>query len=179
MTIFTVGHSNRSLEDFLALLKKHGIQVVVDVRRFPSSKKFQHFNRGNLEVALKREGIEYIWMEELGGFRREGLKDSPNIAIRSKGFRNYADHMFTQEFKNAIKRVIELEKGRRVALMCSEKFFWRCHRKFIADYLSVHGYEVIHIINNSLRVHRLSRMARVINGELIYDLADRERTVYN
>jgi len=171
MRVYTIGHSNRSPEDFLNLLKKYEIEVIIDVRRFPSS-KFEHFNQKTLEDLLKREDIEYIWMEELGGFRRKGLKSSPNIAIKSKGFRNYADHMFTQEFKNAIKRVIELERGRRVALMCSEKFFWRCHRKFIADFLSACGCEVMHIINDSLRVHRLSRMARIVNGKLIYDVVD-------
>jgi len=102
--IYTLGHSNRNIDEFLRLLKEFNIQVLIDVRRFPSS-KYEHFNKERLENILREEGIKYIWFEKLGGYRGRVLKNSPNVAIKSQGFRNYADYMMSDEFKNQIKEL--------------------------------------------------------------------------
>jgi uncharacterized protein (DUF488 family) len=166
--IYTIGHSNRTPSDFIRLLKKYGIEVLIDVRRFPSS-RLKHFKAEELKQILNKEGIEYLWMGELGGFRRKGMKDSPNIAIKSEGFRNYADYMLSEDFANAVKKLIEVAKTRRVAMMCAERLFWRCHRMFLADYLFMRGCRVVHIINDSTRIHSLTKTARIVDGRLIYD----------
>ncbi|AEA47233.1 DUF488 domain-containing protein [Archaeoglobus veneficus] len=171
--VYTIGHSNRTIAEFVRLLKKYGIQTLVDVRRFPTS-KHEHFKKERLEEILAKEGIEYFWMSELGGYRRNGLKDSPNIAIKSKGFRNYADYMTSDEFKKAISRLIKIASEKRVAIMCAERFFWRCHRKFISDYLTMRGVKVVHIINDRVRIHRLSAQARIVGENLIYDVVEND-----
>ncbi|WP_456477777.1 DUF488 domain-containing protein [Geoglobus ahangari] len=169
--VYTLGHSSRSFEEFLRILKRFEIAVLADVRRFPSS-KFEHFRKEYLERALPENGIEYVWFEELGGYRRRVLEDSPNKAIESEGFRNYADYMLTEEFRRAAEKLVELVLKKKVAIMCAEKLYWRCHRMLLSDYLhAVLGFEVLHIIDaSSVRKHRLSRHARVSNGMLIYDL---------
>ncbi|MEM4459649.1 MAG: DUF488 domain-containing protein [Archaeoglobaceae archaeon] len=169
LKIFTIGHSNRDFPSFVNLLLSNRIEVLVDVRRFPKS-KFEHFNAENLKNLCKY-GIEYIQKPELGGFRRKILKDSPNKAIRSEGFRNYADFMLTEEFEKSIKELIEIAVRKRTAIMCAEKLFWRCHRKFLADYLTVHGFKVLHIIDEKILIHKLSKNARVQEGKLIYDVS--------
>jgi uncharacterized protein (DUF488 family) len=167
--IYTIGHSNRSIEEFKRLLIEHSVEVLADVRRFPSS-KYEHFNQDKLKKSLKDVGIDYIWFEGLGGYRKKILENSPNTAIKSRGFRNYADYMLTKEFREEVEKLIEIAEKRKVAIMCSEKFFWKCHRKFISDYLTLRGFIVIHIINDVVKEHRLSREARVTNIGLIYDV---------
>ncbi|RLI76061.1 DUF488 domain-containing protein [Archaeoglobales archaeon] len=166
--IYTIGHSNRNLNDFMSLLLKYEIEALVDVRRFPTS-KFEHFKAKNLELSLENSGIRYFWIKELGGYRNPILKDSPNIAIKSKGFRNYADYMLTDEFKKAMDELIEIATKYRTAIMCAERLYWRCHRKFISDYLTMKGYHVRHIINDKIVAHNLSRFARIVNDMIIYD----------
>jgi len=117
MKIFTIGHSNRKIEEFLRLLKKNGIEVLIDVRRFPSSKKFPWFNKENLSEILKKENIEYIHFEKLGGFRKEG----------------YENYSKTKEFEDAVKEVLEIARNKTVCIMCAEKFYWKCHRRFIIN----------------------------------------------
>ncbi|MEM1578737.1 MAG: DUF488 domain-containing protein [Archaeoglobaceae archaeon] len=168
MIVYTIGHSNRDFSSFLNLLLSNSIEVVVDVRRFPKS-KFEHFNSQQLQTKLKEFGIEYLHLEGLGGFRKKGLKNSPNVAIKSPGFRKYADYMLTEEFEKEIEKVVELATKRKIVLMCAEKFFWKCHRKFIADYLTLKGFRVLHIIDGKILIHELSKNARVENGKLIYD----------
>jgi len=170
-TIYTVGHSNRSLIELLELLSEFGIQAVADVRAFPTSRKFPYFSRENLKKTLEREGIAYLWLgRELGGYRRQGLGEgSPNTAWRAGGFRNYADHMLTPEFRQGIERLLSLGEGRRTALMCAERFWWRCHRRLISDFLVVLGKRVIHILGPGKAVeHRLPPFARVKGGRLVY-----------
>ncbi len=167
--IYTIGHSNRSIEEFTRLLLKHSVEVLADVRRFPTS-KYEHFKKDKLKKYLKNAGIEYVWFGGLGGYRKKIFENSPNIAIKSQGFRNYADYMLTEEFRKEIEKLIEIAKERRVALMCSEKFYWKCHRKFISDYLTFKGFRVIHIINNGVKEHRLSKEARITEIGLIYDM---------
>ena len=130
MKVFTIGHSNRTIEEFLEILKKFKIKRVIDVRRFPSSKKFPWFNKENLKNYLEKEGIEYIHFEKLGGYRKEG----------------YENFTKTEEFKNAIKELIN-SLNENTAIMCSEKFWFKCHRRFISKELIKNSFEVIHIID--------------------------------
>jgi uncharacterized protein (DUF488 family) len=174
--VFTIGHSNRSIEELLRLLLKYDVKILADVRRFPTS-KHPHFKQGELKKYLLSAGIKYHWFERLGGYRKTGKKDSPNVAIKTPGFRNYADYMMTSEFRDEIKTLMMYMEREKVAIMCAEKFFWRCHRKFISDYLLVHGFDVYHIIDESRLIkHKLSREARVVVNEniktIIYDLIE-------
>ncbi len=169
MRVYTIGHSNRSIEEFLRLLRKYSIEAIADVRRFPTS-KYEHFKAEKLKAYLERESIEYHWFEKLGGYRRKILDDSPNIAIKSEGFRNYADYMMTDEFKSEAEKLMDLARRKITAIMCAERFFWRCHRKFISDYLTIKGFEVLHIIDGETRKHKLSKEARIVGDNIVYDL---------
>ncbi|MCS7118836.1 MAG: DUF488 domain-containing protein [Archaeoglobaceae archaeon] len=166
--VYTIGHSNRDFFSFLNLLIKNGIKILIDVRRFPKS-RFEHFNAENLEK-IDTYGIEYLKKPKLGGFRKKTVKNSPNIAIKSSGFRNYADYMLTEDFKREIEEVIEVAEKRSTAIMCAEKLYWKCHRKFIADYLLFRGFEVAHIIDHRILIHKLNKNARIEEDKLIYDL---------
>jgi len=169
--VYTIGHSNRDFQNFFKLLKQRGIDALIDIRRFPSS-KFPQFSGENLKYLLKERGIEYFWIPELGGYKKRILKESPNTAIRTEGFRNYADYMLTEQFERDFERLRKIIDSKTSALMCAEKFFWRCHRKFLSDFLVLQGYKVLHIIDEEKIVeHKLSREARVDKGKLIYDLS--------
>jgi len=171
MHLFTIGHSNRSLSELISLLRENKIEVLIDVRSWPTSKKYPHFNRENLSESLKAEGIRYLWLgKELGGYRKDGLGDcSPNKAWDSIGFRNYADHTLSEEFRRGIELLLKYAERWRVAYMCAEKFYWRCHRRIISDYLVAKGHQVTHIIDRQeTRKHRLTRFARIVNGRLTY-----------
>lgn len=177
MHFFTIGHSTRSLGELVSLLKENRIEVLIDIRSWPSSKKYPHFNRDILRESLKAEGIRYFWLgKELGGYRKHGLGDrSPNKAWNSIGFRNYADHTLSEEFKTGIRQLIKIAEKWRVAYMCAEKFYWRCHRRIISDYLVAMGHQVTHIIDRrEMRRHRLTRFARIVNGRLTYPSWNRE-----
>jgi len=175
MHFFTVGHSNRSLSEFISLLKRCNIEILIDVRRWPTSKKYPQFNYDVLKERLKREGIRYLWLgKELGGYRRNGLGEkSPNKAWSSLGFRNYADHTLSEEFRSGIDRILKYAARWNVAYMCAEKFYWRCHRRIISDYLVAMGHRVTHIIDlEETRKHKLTRFARIVDGKLIYPEAN-------
>lgn len=167
--IYTIGHSTRSPEDFLALLRQQGIEVLVDVRRFPTSRRHPHFVREALAEALETAGIEYIHEPEMGG-RRTSRPDTPNTAWRVKGFQGYADHMETPGFRAALERVIARGAERPTAVMCAEITPWRCHRQLIADALVARGHQVRHIVAlNRIEEHTLNPRARVLaDGRLIY-----------
>lgn len=153
----TVGHSSRSIEAFLALLEAFEVRAVADVRRYPTSRKFPHFDRSALRDRLEAEGIAYVWFEELGG-RRHGRPDraSPNEGIESPGFRNYADHMATDAFRAAAARLLDLGARRRTAILCAERLYWRCHRRLLCDFLTAQGATVEHILDrDEVRPHRL------------------------
>ncbi len=169
--VFTIGHSSRSLEDFVSLLKEFEIQAVADIRRFPGSRKFPHFDRDLFDKQLQARGIHYVWFEELGGFRRRTTKEeSSNTGLESPGFRNYADHMMTQEFREAVQQLVSLTGRQVTAILCAEKFYWKCHRLLLSDFLTAHGVEVKHIIDHGqLRPHKLSSRVLVQeNGTLVY-----------
>jgi uncharacterized protein (DUF488 family) len=130
--VHTIGHSTRAIEDFALLLKTHGIELVVDVRRWPSSRRYPHFRREELAASLNTSGIEYIWHGDLGGFRKPST-DSQNTGWRVGTFRAYADFMLTPEFERIMQEMEQLAGNKRIAIMCAEAVPWRCHRQLLAD----------------------------------------------
>lgn len=140
MKIYTIGHSTRTLEDFIDILKYFGIELVVDVRRFPSSKKFPHFNKESLELELPKTNIQYLHYPELGGFRKGG----------------YLSFSQSEEFGNAIDKLLEIINKKITVILCAEVLFWKCHRKYVANKLSELGHQVIHIFNkDKTQEHKL------------------------
>jgi uncharacterized protein (DUF488 family) len=169
MTIYTIGHSTRTIEEFIDLLKTQAIEMLVDIRSFPMSRRLPHFNRESMERSLADAEIEYLWIKDLGGRRKRELKDSPNIALRSESFRNYADYMLTPQFQSAIEKLVHLAAAKRVAIMCAEALYFRCHRMLVSDFLTAHGHEVLHILDKqAARPHTLMEEARIVDGQLLY-----------
>ncbi len=170
-TIWTIGHSTRSIEEFLELLAAAGIEAVADVRRYPGSRRWPHFARESLAETLASCGITYLWLPELGG-RRTPLADSPNTAWRSVSFRGYADYMATEPFALGLDRLVNLAAGLRTSIMCAEAVWWRCHRGLIADVLRLLGFEVVHILGpGSMSPHPYTAAARLVRGRLTYSAA--------
>ncbi len=168
-TLYTIGHSTRTLDELIEVLRGHSIATLVDIRSFPMSRRLPHFNRESLESALPAVGIRYVWMKELGGRRKKIRNDSPNIALRSPSFRNYADYMLTDEFRQGMDQLIHLSASSRTAYMCAERVYFHCHRMLVSDWLSAHGHEILHIDGvGPVRAHKLLDDARVVDGELIY-----------
>lgn len=145
MTVLTVGHSTRAAEELLALLEAHGVTVLVDVRRFPASRRYPQFNGPALAKSLAAIGVRYVHEADLGG-HRDPHSDSGNLGWRIAAFRGYADHMETSEFQAALQRVIDLEAADRPVVMCAEGDPSRCHRQLLADALTARGVEVRHIL---------------------------------
>jgi uncharacterized protein (DUF488 family) len=169
LALFTIGHSTHPFDGFLKLLSRHEIEALADIRRFPSSRKYPHFNRDCLAAALPQAGVEYRWLEAMGGRRKKSGGLPRNLGLRNESFRNYADSMTTPEFREAVGRLLELARRKRTAYMCSEGLFWRCHRRLVSDYLLVQGYAVQHILpTGELRPHTLTEGARIDGGELSY-----------
>ncbi len=168
-TLYTIGHSTRSLDELVSALKAHGIETLVDIRAFPMSRRLPHFNRESLESSLAEHGIRYLWMKELGGYRKATGKDSPHTALRNASFRNYADYTLTPEFEQAIAELIETAGTSRAAYMCAERVYFRCHRMIVSDWLVAHGHAVLHIdAEGPTRPHKLFAEARMIEGKMIY-----------
>ena len=168
-TLFTIGHSTRTLDELIEALQSHDIETLVDIRAFPMSRRLPHFNRDSLEKALSAAGITYVWMKSLGGYRKKIRDDSPHTALRSPSFRNYADYMLTPEFESAIADLVALAGRSRTAYMCAERVYFHCHRMLVSDWLVAHGHEVLHIDGNaSAKPHHLTSEARMIDGQLIY-----------
>ena len=167
--IWTIGHSTRTIEEFIGALQANGIKLVADVRLLPGSKRYPQFNKEEVARSLREDGIGYEHFPELGG-RRKARKDSRNTAWRNESFRGYADHMETAEFASGIARLQKMADGHgATAIMCAEAVWWRCHRSLIADYLKVKGVEVIHIMDgNKTEVHPFTSAARVLDGKLDY-----------
>ncbi len=167
--VWTVGHSNRPLEEFLGILKGHWIERVIDVRRFPTSRKWPHFGAAALAESLPAAGIAYAGIPELGG-RRRPRPDSPHTAWRVEGFRGYADFMDAPEFAAALARLVDLTREKRSAVMCAEALPWRCHRSLIADALLARGWRVVEILSErEARDRRFPDFARVEGERVIYD----------
>lgn len=166
--IWTIGHSTRSFEEFVSLLKAYNIQLLVDVRGLPGSNKFPHFNKENLQEELPKEKIDYTHLLSLGG-RRKVSKDSKNTSWRNASFRGYADYMESNEFRIGIEELKELATNKNTAIMCAEAVWWRCHRSMIADQLKSEGWTVIHILSaTKSELHPYTAPAKIINGKLSY-----------
>lgn len=167
--IWTIGHSTRSIEDFIAALRANGIKLLIDVRSLPGSKRNPQFNKEALSDSLGKAGIRYEHFPELGGLRKP-KKDSRNTAWRNASFRGYADYMETEEFRKGVDRLVDLaEKVGPAAIMCAEAVWWRCHRALISDFLKAHGAEVIHIVSaTKTESHPFTSAARIVDGSLTY-----------
>lgn len=171
-TIWTIGHSTRTLNEFLELLKSCDIEAVADVRSFPGSRKYPHFGQDALSAALRDQGIRYEWFKALGG-RRRPRPDSENTTWRNESFRGYADYMQTEAFQHALHQLEVLAVAQRTALMCAEAVWWRCHRSMIADVLCVKGVKVMHILDAGHQTaHPMTGPARVVEGRLTYSAAE-------
>jgi len=167
-TVWTIGHSTRTLEEFLGLLVEYRIEAIADVRRFPGSRRHPHFASDALAATLPAHGLAYQWIPRLGG-RRKVQPGSPNTAWRNASFQGYADYTATAEFAEGLAELLKLAASRRTALMCAEAVWWRCHRSIIADVLKLRGIEVIHIIDAThTTVHPYTSPARIENGRLNY-----------
>jgi uncharacterized protein (DUF488 family) len=167
--ILTIGHSTHPEERFLALLDRHRVAAVADVRRFPSSRRLPHFNASRLEASLRERGIAYAPLGEGLGGRRKADPDSPNAGWRVGGFRGYADHMSSPEFAAGLEELERLGEERRTAVMCAEGPWWRCHRQLIADALAVRGWSVAHVLpDGRLEAHRLTPFALVEGDRITY-----------
>jgi len=166
--IWTIGHSTRSIDEFTALLKSFQIEVVADIRSLPGSRRFPHFNKEALQVSLPENNIQYIHLKELGG-RRKVRPGSVNTGWHLDAFRGYADYMESDAFISAIKELENYASEKRIAYMCSEDVWWRCHRSLVSDYLKVNGWTVIHIMDTGKsQEHPYTSPAKVVNGELKY-----------
>jgi uncharacterized protein (DUF488 family) len=163
MPIYTIGHSTRTIEEFLALLVAHGVQCVVDVRTVPRSRRNPQFNRETLPGALAAAGIDYRHEKDLGGLRH-AHKDSTNTGWRNASFRGFADHMQTPEFRAALDRLVEQGSTETVAVMCAEAVPWRCHRSLIADALLARGIVAEHIMSATRRDRHSLIPFAVVNG---------------
>lgn len=167
-TIWTIGHSTHSFEHFLAMLQSFSIEVLADIRSYPGSRKFPHFNQSNLKTALPEAGIEYIHIKALGG-RRKPRPDQKNAGWRHAAFKGYADYMDTTDFLEGITELEALAYHKRLAYMCSEAVWWRCHRSLVSDYLKLNGWIVQHIMEIGKNVeHPYTKPAKIVNGQLTY-----------
>lgn len=166
--IYTIGHSNRPLEDLISLLQAHQIETVIDIRSIPRSRHNPQFNKDKLKRSLKKEKIQYVHLEKLGGLRHP-KKNSLNTGWENASFRGFADYMQTDEFREGLKELIEVAKTGRCALMCAEAVPWRCHRSLVADALTVKKWEVRHIQSRkTAKQHELTAFLKLKGRRLIY-----------
>jgi uncharacterized protein (DUF488 family) len=167
-TIWTIGHSTHTLKELVEMLQSFQIEMIVDIRSFPGSRKFPHFNKEALEISLPENGIQYFHLKSLGG-RRKVNPDSKNTVWRNLAFRGYADYMETDAFKKGITELEIVASNQRTAYMCSEAVWWRCHRSMVSDYLKVKGWKVMHIMGIGKEdEHRYTAPAKIVNKELSY-----------
>jgi uncharacterized protein (DUF488 family) len=167
--MWTVGHSTRTIDEFISLLQENEIKLLADVRAWPGSKRYPHFNKDALAESLSGQGIRYEHFPELGG-KRKSKPDSHNTTWRNASFRGYADYMETEQFQKGIERLLDVAANAGpTAIMCAEAVWWRCHRSLVADYLKVRGVEVLHVLGaNKVDPHPYTPAARIVNGELSY-----------
>ena len=173
-TIFTIGHSTRTFEEFVTLLRIFSIEMLVDVRSYPGSKRYPHFNKDNLAKELPLQNIFYEHIPALGG-RRKTFPGSKNTAWKNDAFRGYADYMEREEFTSGIEEIKKTAGTYRTAFMCSEAVWWRCHRSMIADYLKTEGWNVLHILNDTNALeHPYTTPAKIVGGRLSYRSAQQD-----
>jgi uncharacterized protein (DUF488 family) len=165
---WTLGHSTRELDEFLAVLVAHRVEAVLDIRRFPGSRRLPRFERTALATSLEATGIAYHWIPSLGGRRAAG-SDSPNSGWRHPAFRAYADHVATEEFAGGLFELLMIAHGLRSAILCAEILWWRCHRRIVADVLTSLGAQVWHVRGvERPELHQLTDPARIVRGALSY-----------
>ncbi len=168
--IWTIGHSTHSLDELVAMLQSFQIELLVDIRSYPGSKRYPQFNKEALQLSLPQNKIEYAHLVKLGG-RRKPLASSHNIAWRVAAFRGYADYMETDDFQQAVGQLELLAANSRAAIMCSEAVWWSCHRSLVSDYLKFNGWTVMHIMaSNKAEEHPYTKPARVEEGKLVYTI---------
>jgi len=166
--IYSIGHSTRSFEELIAMLRSFDIKILADIRAYPGSRRYPQFNKDSLEQTLPAEGIQYLHFKELGG-RRKPAADSKNTAWRNEAFRGYADYMESPEFKVAVTDLMRYAEKSCVAYMCSEAVWWRCHRALVSDYLKIRGWKVMHIMAiGKSEEHPYTGAAKIIDGHLSY-----------
>ena len=167
-TIYTIGHSTRTIEQFIELLKAHDIEELVDVRTIPKSRHNPQFGAEELAASLQRAGIAYTHLAKLGGLRHAS-KDSVNLGWQNISFRGFADYMATSEFQAGLDELKALAEKKTVAIMCAEAVPWRCHRSLIADALTVQSWQVLHIQSRkTASPHELTSFLKVRDGKIIY-----------
>lgn len=167
-SVWTIGHSTHSLDELVAMLRSFEIDIVVDIRSYPGSRKFPQFNKESLQLSLPENKIRYTHLKKLGGRRRVN-PESKNTTWRHDAFRGYADYMETESFAEGIAELIEIAQQQRTAYMCSEAVWWRCHRSMVSDYLKAHGWNVQHIMGvNKASEHPYTQPARIVEGGLTY-----------
>lgn len=166
MIIYTVGHSNRTLDELVEMLRSQAISTLADIRRFPGSRRNPHFSRDSLAHSLPELGIDYVHIEELGGHRKP-RPDSVHDGLRNSSFRAYADHMMSEEFRRGIEKLSTLTGP--VAVMCAEAVPWRCHRNLLSDWMAHHGHSVLHVTSpTTVRQHEPLGLSKLENGDVIY-----------
>ena len=171
--IWTIGHGNRSIDEFVELLKDAAIECLVDVRAYPASRRHPQFAREQLDSSLADAGVRYLWEGTALGGRRKPSRDSPHVALRNGSFRAYADHMMKDEFREGLDRLIQLGRSARAAIMCAERLPWQCHRYLLADSLAARGLRVLHLMSPGKRLeHTLSPLARNDGERLVYDAGE-------
>jgi|SRR3954454_20284621 uncharacterized protein (DUF488 family) len=185
MTVYTIGHSTHALPEFVSILQTHRIELLADIRSYPASRRMPWFQGPQappfmnaeearrheaLETTLPREQIEYVWLQALGGRRRKIRDDSPNTALRSPAFRNYADYMLTPEFEEGVRQLMDMAAKKRTSVMCAEaQVYYHCHRMLLSDYLVANGHTVLHISGKGEpKPHRMTPEARVEEGRVTY-----------
>jgi uncharacterized protein (DUF488 family) len=167
-TIYSIGHSTNSIDDFLNMLRSFNIKIIADIRSMPGSRKFPQFNMENIKISLEENGIQYIHMADLGG-RRKMKKDSKNNRWNNSSFKGYADYMETKEFEDAIVKLEHIALDQPTACMCSEAVWWRCHRSMVSDYLKAKDWVVLHIMaTGKVQEHKYTSPARIIDGNVFY-----------
>ena len=172
LQVFTIGHSTRSIEEFIGLLKQNRIEQLVDIRTVPRSRHNPQFEQDALGRALAEAGIGYVYMKSLGGLRPK-TKDSINLGWRVESFRNYADYMQTPEFAVAVEGLMELAREKPTAIMCAEAVPWRCHRSLVGDALLARGVRVTDILSpTSLQEHQMTQFAVVSGTQITYPKGD-------
>jgi uncharacterized protein (DUF488 family) len=168
MKIYTIGHSTRSIEEFVNILHTYQIEIVVDIRTIPKSRHNPQFEGSKLENSLENAGMSYIHIRELGGLR-DPKKDTKNLEWRNTSFRGYADHMETREFEKGLEMLKKIASEHPTVILCAEAVPWRCHRFLIADALTIQGWDVFHILTERLsNKHKLTEFLKVTNGKLSY-----------
>ncbi|WP_245893108.1 DUF488 domain-containing protein [Parapedobacter indicus] len=166
--VYTVGHSNHCLDDFVTMLQSFAIKELVDIRRLPGSRKYPWFDQENLKISLKKNGIHYLYLKELGG-RRQVQKDSRNNRWHNASFRGYADYMETEDFERAIVQLETVALKHPIAYMCAEAVWWRCHRSMVSDYLKAKGWTVLHIMApGKTQEHPYTSPARIVGDRVVY-----------